>query len=278
MSPPASLVLLTVLAGLAGLAIGSRTRRLVVLYAVPDERLPDERLPDERLPDERLSGETVPGGTVSGETVPGKTAPGERASEVRRPARSRPAAGAVEAATATVLAALALRALWPGLPAGTGVTTAGRAGELLAFGWLAVVAVVLVFVDVAVHRLPDRLTLAAYLGTAAPLAASALADGRLADLLGAGLGGLALAGFYLVLFLINPAGMGLGDVKFAGSLGTALGWLGWDTLVTGAFLGLAAGGLYGAALLLLRRAGRESEIPFGPFMAAGTLAAVLTAL
>ncbi|MEU0483384.1 A24 family peptidase [Streptosporangium sp. NPDC006013] len=195
-----------------------------------------------------------------------------------RSGRPRPVAGAVEVTTAVVLAALALRALWPGVPAQAVTTPAGRAGELLAFGGLAVVAVALSFVDAAVHRLPDRLTLAAYLGTAVPLAASALVDGRLGDLLGAGLGGLALAGFYLVLLLINPAGMGLGDVKFAASLGTALGWLGWDTLVAGTFLGLVAGGVYGAALMVLRRAGRKSEIPFGPFMAIGALAAVLTAL
>ncbi|MEU4834220.1 A24 family peptidase [Streptosporangium sp. NPDC023615] len=264
MTPQASLALLTVLAGLAGLAIGSWTRRLVVLYAAPDPVAGPGR-----------SGRSRP---TTGTGRPGRSHP---VAETGRPGRPHPAAGAVEAVTAVVLAALALRAQWPGISGmtdGAGVTPAGRAAELLAFGWLATVAVVLVFVDAAVHRLPDRLTLAAYLGTAAPLAASALADGRLADLRGAALGGLALVGFYLVLFLINPAGMGLGDVKFAGSLGTALGWLGWDTLVTGAFLGLVAGGLYGAVLMLLRRAGRKSEIPFGPFMAAGALAAVLTAL
>ncbi|MGJ6964094.1 prepilin peptidase [Streptosporangium sp. G11] len=242
MSPSVPLLLLPALAALAGLAIGFGARRVVA----------------------RHSG-----------------AGGERHGP-------RPAAGAVEAVTAAVLAALALRALWPdaaaetaawpGVQPGAEVTTVGRAGELLAFGWLAVVAVTLSFVDAAVHRLPDGLTLAAYLGTAAPLAVSALAGDRLGDLLGAGLGGLALAGFYLVLFLVNPAGMGLGDVKFAASLGTALGWLGWDTLVAGAFLGLLAGGLYGAALMAVRRAGRKSEIPFGPFMAVGALAAVLTAL
>ncbi|MEU3165499.1 A24 family peptidase [Streptosporangium sp. NPDC006930] len=249
MSPPVTLLSLSataVPAALAGLAIGLGTRRLVTRFS---------------------------GAEFSGTE-------GERRG-------TRPAAGAVEGVTAAVLAALALRALWPdaagaavwpGVPEGVETTPVGRGAELLAFGWLAVVAVVLSFVDAAVHRLPDRLTLAAYLGTVAPLAVSALADGRPGDLLGAGLGGLALAGFYLVLFLVNPAGMGFGDVKFAASLGTALGWLGWNTLVTGAFLGLLAGGLYGAALMALRRAGRKSEIPFGPFMAVGTLAAVLTAL
>ncbi|MER6828728.1 A24 family peptidase [Streptosporangium sp. NPDC000563] len=260
MSPPVTLLPLSataVLAALAGLAIGRGTRRLVA----------------------RFSGVESSGAELSGVELSGVE--GERRG-------ARPAAGAVEGVTAVVLAALALRALWPdaaagaaiwpGVPEGAEVTPVGRGAELLAFGWLAVVAVVLSFVDAAVHRLPDRLTLAAYLGTAAPLAVSALADGRLGDLLGAGLGGLALAGFYLLLFLANPAGMGFGDVKFAASLGTALGWLGWNTLVTGAFLGLLAGGLYGAALMASRRAGRKSEIPFGPFMAVGALVAVLTAL
>ncbi|MFF3443013.1 prepilin peptidase [Streptosporangium sp. NPDC002721] len=251
MSPPVPLLALPALAALAGLVIGLWTRRVVARHTRAE-------------------------GGEGGEGV-----------EVERHGR-RPPAGAVEGVTAAVLAALALRALWPDAQVwpdaevwpdvpGTEPTPVGRAGELLAFGWLAVVAVALSFVDAAVHRLPDRLTLAAYLGTAAPLAVPALADGRLGDLLGAGLGGLALAGFYLVLFLVNPAGMGLGDVKFAASLGTALGWLGWDTLVAGAFLGLLAGGFYGAALMVLRRAGRKSEIPFGPFMAVGTLAAVLLA-
>ncbi|MFF5207505.1 prepilin peptidase [Streptosporangium sp. NPDC000396] len=192
---------------------------------------------------------------------------------------------AVEIVTALALAALVLCAVpstWPG--AVTAGRWAGRAveagptGELAAYGWLAVVAAALVFVDAAVHRLPDELTLAAYLGTAVLLTAAALLEGRFDDLVRAGLGGLALAFFYLVLFLINPAGMGLGDVKLAASLGTALGWLGWDVLVAGAFLGFLAGGLYGVVLMVLRRAGRKSEIPFGPFMVAGAFAAILTGL
>lgn len=36
------------------------------------------------------------------------------------------------------------------------------------------------------------------------------------------LGGVALSGFYLVLALISPSGMGMGDVKAAAGLGTML--------------------------------------------------------
>ncbi|GGL11999.1 hypothetical protein GCM10014719_12450 [Planomonospora parontospora subsp. antibiotica] len=183
----------------------------------------------------------------------------------------------MEALTAAALGALALRAVAGGpLPDRSAAAAAvAWSAELLALCWLAAVCVLLAFVDAAVHRLPDRFTLAAYLGTAAPLAVAAAAGGRWDDLLGAGLGGLALAVFYLVLFLVNPAGMGLGDVKLAASLGTALGWFGWDVLVAGAFLGFLAGGLYGGALLLARRANRKSEIPFGPFMIIGAFAVLL---
>ncbi|MFB9681800.1 prepilin peptidase [Streptosporangium vulgare] len=276
MSPPMTLLVLPALAALAGVAIGFWTRRVVARHSGAEGAEGAERVEEGERPErvERVEEGERP------ERVE-RVEEGERGEEGGGRRRGhRPPPGAVEGVTAVVLAALALRALWPdaaGAP-GAGGTPVGRVAELLAFGWLAVVAVTLSFVDVAVHRLPDRLTLAAYLGTAVPLAVPALADGRLGDLLAAGLGGLALAGFYLVLFLVNPAGMGFGDVKFAASLGTALGWLGWDTLVAGAFLGLLAGGLYGAVLMAARRAGRKSEIPFGPFMAVGALAAVLTAL
>jgi leader peptidase (prepilin peptidase)/N-methyltransferase len=63
--------------------------------------------------------------------------------------------------------------------------------------------------------------------------------------------------------------MGLGDVKLAGVLGLFLGFLGWAELVVGAFAGFVLGGLFAIGLLLSRRAGRTSGIPFGPWMVAG---------
>jgi leader peptidase (prepilin peptidase)/N-methyltransferase len=74
---------------------------------------------------------------------------------------------------------------------------------------------------------------------------------------------------YLLLAMLYPGGMGLGDVKLAGVLGLFLGWLGWGELVVGAFGAFLLGGLFGVALLLGRRAGRKSSIPFGPWMLVG---------
>jgi leader peptidase (prepilin peptidase)/N-methyltransferase len=70
-------------------------------------------------------------------------------------------------------------------------------------------------------------------------------------------------------------GMGLGDVKLSGLLGAHLAWLGWGTLAVGAFSAFALGGLTSLVLLLGGRAGRKTRIPFGPFMLAGALLAIL---
>ncbi|MGV9774241.1 prepilin peptidase [Streptosporangium sp. NPDC003464] len=299
--------LLPVAAAVVGLVAGLWTRVLVVRHSVAEGEPPRRDCPHCGVP---LPGPGRRGRTGGAGPRPAGESPGAGPARTGRPSsperwRRLPWAGplpaarcvgcsgrigppplAVELVIALALAALALRAVPPS--ARSGAVLAGRPSgplpelapgtELAAYGWLAVVAVALVFVDAAVHRLPDRLTLAAYLGTAALLTVTAVLAGRFDDLFRAGLGGLALAAFYLALFLVNPAGMGLGDVKLAAVLGTALGWAGWETLVAGAFLGFVAGGLYGVALMVLRRAGRKSEIPFGPFMVAGAFAALLTVL
>jgi leader peptidase (prepilin peptidase)/N-methyltransferase len=156
---------------------------------------------------------------------------------------------------------------------------------LAAACWLAACTVPLVFIDAAVRRLPDAATVPAYAGTVVLLLVAAAtanpesfgaAGGRpWPVLLRAVLGGFALAGFYLVLLLVSPASMGLGDVKLAASLGTMLAWFGWRMLIAGGFAGFALAGLYGAALLVTHRATPKTQIPFGPFMIAGAFLVIL---
>jgi leader peptidase (prepilin peptidase)/N-methyltransferase len=173
----------------------------------------------------------------------------------------KPPAFAVEAAAGLTLAAVAARSpsLW----------------QLAALGWLMLCAVTLAFIDIAIRRLPDPLTGAALAGTLGLLAAAALAGGGHPDQLGrAVIAAAALCGFYLALFIVRPSGMGLGDVKLAAGVGVALGWLGWQALIAGTFLTFALAAVYGIALLLLRRASRTSQLPLGPFIVLGTLAAI----
>jgi leader peptidase (prepilin peptidase) / N-methyltransferase len=81
----------------------------------------------------------------------------------------------------------------------------------------------LAFIDIAVRRLPDPLTAAAYAGTLTLLAVAALTSHQPGQLGRAAIGAAALACFYLALSLIRPGGMGLGDVKLAASVGAAHG-------------------------------------------------------
>jgi leader peptidase (prepilin peptidase) / N-methyltransferase len=149
---------------------------------------------------------------------------------------------------------------------------------LAAACWLAACLIPLAFIDAATRRLPDLLTAPAYAGTAGfLLLAAAVGGGHWPTLGRALLGGLAYLGFCLLLFLISPAGMGAGDVKLAASLGTALAWFSWATLLVGAFAGFLLGALYSIALLVTGRATRKSTVPFGPFMIAGTLLLLLLA-
>ncbi|GAA5079671.1 prepilin signal peptidase PulO-like enzyme (type II secretory pathway) [Thermocatellispora tengchongensis] len=155
-----------------------------------------------------------------------------------------------------------------------GVALGGRPGEVVAAGWLVVVGVPLVLIDVGLLRLPDPLTGLAYVGVLAALGGAAVAAGRYDALGRAALAGVALAGFYLVMFVISPAGVGLGDVKLAGALGTALGWYGWGQVAAGTFAAYALAAAYGLGLMALRGAGRKTELPFGPFMLLGALAVI----
>ncbi|MBW1597350.1 A24 family peptidase [Streptomyces sp. JJ38] len=168
-----------------------------------------------------------------------------------------------------------LRLVLPTAVACGGLAAAvGTRPELVVWLALTPVAALLCAVDLRVHRLPDPLTLplatasAALLGLAAPL------PGAGGTWPGALLGGLALGVGYFVLFLINPRGMGMGDVKLAIPCGVALGWYGAQAVLVGTFTAFVLGAAYGAALVLAGRAGRKTPLPFGPFMIVGAFAGV----
>lgn len=151
----------------------------------------------------------------------------------------------------------------------------GTRPELAVWLLLAPLGVLLATVDFAVHRLPDVLTLPLALLAVLGLGAAALLPEAGGTWPGSLWGALGTGGFYLLLLLAYPKGMGFGDVKLAVGLGAALGWYGWGVLFLGVFAGVLFNGLYALVLVVARRAGRKSEIPFGPFMILGALAGVL---
>jgi leader peptidase (prepilin peptidase)/N-methyltransferase len=150
----------------------------------------------------------------------------------------------------------------------------GPAPELPAYLYLAAVSLALAAIDLDVRRLPNSIVLPSYAVGAALLLGAAGVSG---DWHAATRGLLAMAllfALYLAIAYGYRGGMGLGDVKLAGVIGLYLGWLGWSSVLVGAFAGFLLGGLVGVVLLATRRAARRSALPFGPFMLTGALFAV----
>jgi len=79
------------------------------------------------------------------------------------------------------------------------------------------------------------------------------------------------AAFLFLLALIWPGGMGMGDVKLALLMGALLGVV----VVVAFFLAFLVGAVVGLALIIGKRKTRKSAIPFGPFLALGTVVALL---
>ena len=144
-----------------------------------------------------------------------------------------------------------------------------------AYLYLAAISIGLALIDIDTHRLPNSIVLPGYIVIPVLFAAACVLGAEWGSLLRAAIGGVALYGFYFVLRLVRPAGMGGGDVKLAGVLGVSLAWLGWGALAVGAFAAFLLGGIFGLSLIAARRAGRKTAIPFGPFMLAGAWVGII---
>ena len=91
----------------------------------------------------------------------------------------------------------------------------------------------------------------------------------LANSLVAGFGAFLL---FLVIYAVNPQGMGGGDVKLAGLIGLLVGFPGVMVALWG---GIVSGGLVAVFLLVLRIRGWKDKISFGPFLSSAAIVALL---
>ncbi len=147
----------------------------------------------------------------------------------------------------------------------------GARPQVLPYLVLASAMVVIVFIDLDHYIIPDTVTLP---GIVLGLALTPLLPHRFLDgVIGAAAGGLF---FYLTAvvsaFILKQEGMGMGDVKMAAMMGA---FLGWRMLLVAVFLALLGGSGSGLLLIALGRRRRRDPIPFGPFLAAGTIIAAL---
>ena len=173
---------------------------------------------------------------------------------------------------------------YPAVELGTGVAFAlltwwSAAHDQLAVApawcYLAAVGIALALIDIDTHRLPNVIVLPSYPVLAVLFIVAALVDGHPGNLVRAAIGMAALTAFFLQVVLVYPKGMGWGDLKLAGLLGMAMGYVSWGSLVIGSFAGFALGAIVGVVVIASGRGTRKTAVPFGPFMILGAFVGLL---
>jgi leader peptidase (prepilin peptidase)/N-methyltransferase len=86
------------------------------------------------------------------------------------------------------------------------------------------------------------------------------------------IGGAVGFAFFLIVFLINPRGMGMGDIKLAGLIGLVTGF---PLAIIALLIGIFTGGLVAIVLLSLKIKGRKDVIPYGAFLGLGPIVVLL---
>ena len=135
-------------------------------------------------------------------------------------------------------------------------------------------------IDLEHYIIPDRITypLAAvglFLAGLHPvrLGQGTIGGGLFRALLGLAVGGAAL---FLVRILGRAAfkkeAMGMGDVKLMAAVGA---WQGWAPTLLAVFLGAVVAAVVGVALVAAKKARWQSNLPFGPYLALGSLVTLL---
>lgn len=148
--------------------------------------------------------------------------------------------------------------------------------ELLAFSYLAAVAVPLSVIDMREMRLPRQLVLPLYPAGVALFGLAAAVHDDQARFVRAIAGMVLLLASYLATAVLSQGALGAGDVRAAGPIGLALAWHSWPTLLSGTLLSL----LCFTAMATLSKHPTNSflrqDLPFGPAMFGGTFLAILT--
>jgi leader peptidase (prepilin peptidase)/N-methyltransferase len=151
----------------------------------------------------------------------------------------------------------------------------GLTAALPAYLVFVTVLVILSFIDLEHRRLPNLVLGPAAVTGIVLLLIATLVEGDWSSFRDAAFGAAIYGLPLLVIGLLFPSGMGGGDIKLAGYLGLHLGWLSLLHVVVGVMLGFILGGITGIALMASGKKGRKDPIPFGPFMALGSLISVL---
>ena len=139
---------------------------------------------------------------------------------------------------------------------------------------LMAVLVAQTWIDLHTQRLPREITYTGLILGAISLTVAAIVIDEPERIWMMALGAMiALVAMWLI-YVLSKGGMGDGDVRLAPLLGLYLGWLNPGIVLPGLFFGFVAGAVVGVAMMAIDRAGRRTAVPFGPFLALGTVVAI----
>ncbi len=169
--------------------------------------------------------------------------------------------------------------------------------RLVAMLILIVASVALSIIDLRQYRLPNPIVFSALGASLAVVVIGEIADGDSGVISAAVVGALVYCAILFVMHIINPAGMGFGDVKLALLLGLFVGWVAGTRLdaVRGVMIALLIGSALGVVLgfgrILINKLGlsflpdpeegsagdglRHTTFPFGPPLMVGALLVAL---
>jgi leader peptidase (prepilin peptidase)/N-methyltransferase len=147
--------------------------------------------------------------------------------------------------------------------------------ELPAYCVLAASFVAISAIDIEHLRIPSPLVYSTGALGVPLLVLAAAGTHHFSGLLSALFGGAGAYAVFFALFFAVPKGIGFGDVRLAGLCGGFLGFFGYREVIVGFLVSFIVAGVPAAILLAMRKVQRRTQIPFGPFLAAGTIITVL---
>jgi leader peptidase (prepilin peptidase)/N-methyltransferase len=151
----------------------------------------------------------------------------------------------------------------------------GLTAVLPAYCLFFAVLVTVAAVDVEHRMIPNRVLRPGLVLAVVLLGGAAIVDGAGRAALDAVAGGALAFITLLVVHLVQPRGLGFGDVRLAGFIGIYLGWLGLSHVAVGLVLGFVLATVAGMVLMVATGGGFRTRLPFAPFLGAGAVLAVL---
>ena len=132
----------------------------------------------------------------------------------------------------------------------------------------------LTVIDLKTKRLPREVSYTVMALGAPLLVIAALIEGESRRIYMALLGSVIALAAMGVLYAMSRGGLGDGDVRLSPLLGMYLGWLNPGLALVGLFYGFILGSVIGIMMMIMGKADRQTQLPFGPFLAAGSVMAI----